>query len=78
MGIFFQDNNFFIDVSTHYADGKTESFSGKDIKEGWIPAGTYQLSEGEIKLVLNVPGVAEGETYRADAVKWVKVEDEHE
>ncbi|WP_294139374.1 hypothetical protein [uncultured Sanguibacteroides sp.] len=63
MGIFFQDNNFFIDVSTHYADGKTESFSRKDIEKGWIPMGMYQLSEGEI--------------YRADAVKWVKVEDEH-
>ena len=60
-----------ITVKINHNDGKTEDFKSLPGK-AWIPAGTYRLSKGEIKLVLNVPGVLPGQLYCADAVKWVK------
>lgn len=61
-----------IEVKINYADGNTESFIPSSYVN-WIPAGTYALPKGEVKLVLYTSGVSPGELYCADAVKWVKV-----
>lgn len=42
--------------------------------KGWIFSGRYELSPGDVKLVLQDKGLLPGEVLAADAVKWVKVE----
>ena len=41
---------------------------------GWVAAGTFQLAEGNVKLVLHDDGLKNNEVLMADVVKWVRVE----
>ena len=41
---------------------------------GWVAAGTFQLAEGNVKLVLHDDGLKNNEVLMADAVKWVRIE----
>ena len=40
---------------------------------GWVAAGTFQLTEGNVKLVLHDDGLKNNEVLMADAVKWVRI-----
>ena len=41
---------------------------------GWVAAGIFQLTEGNVKLVLHDDGLKNNEVLMADVVKWVRVE----
>ncbi|WP_294141924.1 ABC transporter permease [uncultured Sanguibacteroides sp.] len=45
-----------------------------DFAKGWVFSGRYELSPGDVKVVLQDKGLLPGEVLNADAVKWVKVE----
>ncbi|MCR9012865.1 ABC transporter permease/M1 family aminopeptidase [Gabonibacter chumensis] len=63
------------------ADGGEEEFKlnqeeerGSDFNNGWFASGKYELSPGDVKVVLQDKGLLPGKVLNADAVKWVKVE----
>ena len=41
---------------------------------GFVAAGIFQLTEGNVKLVLHDDGLKNNEVLMADAVKWVRIE----
>ena len=77
---YWKDN--ILTVKLHRANGEQEEIElegrkegrGSDFFYGWIFSGRYELSPGNVKLMLQDKGLLPGEVLAADAVKWVKVE----
>ena len=69
-------------VKLHGASGGKEEITldlGKegadsDFAKGWVFSGRYELSPGDVKVVLQDKGLLPGKVLNADAVKWVKID----